>query len=70
MLYRHYKGGLYRVIGDAVHTETEEELVVYMSVETGLIWVRPSEMFYEMIDLPDGRRSVARFEEVHEELIR
>lgn len=41
-----------------------------MSVETGLMWVRPSEMFYELIDLPDGRRVVARFEEVHEKFIR
>lgn len=27
--HRHYKGGLYRVIGVARHSETEERLVVY-----------------------------------------
>lgn len=68
MLYKHYKGGLYRVIGEAKHTETEEDLVVYMSVETGLLWVRPCEMFHELVDLPDGQ-VVPRFEEV-DELVR
>ena len=27
--YRHYKGTLYEVIGEATHSETEEPLVVY-----------------------------------------
>lgn len=27
--HRHYKGGLYRYIGVARHSETEESLVVY-----------------------------------------
>lgn len=67
MLYKHYKGGLYRLIGEAKHTETEEDVVVYFSVETGRMWVRPKEMFYEFIDLPDGRKSVPRFAEIDED---
>ena len=27
--YRHFKGGLYEVLGSARHSETEEEMVVY-----------------------------------------
>ncbi|MGF9745687.1 DUF1653 domain-containing protein [Bacillus velezensis] len=27
--FRHYKGGLYKVIGEVIHTETEEKLVTY-----------------------------------------
>jgi hypothetical protein len=41
-LYRHYKGGLYRVLLVARHSETEEEMVVYQDLygEMGY-WVRP-----------------------------
>jgi hypothetical protein len=57
-LYRHYKGKHYEVIGVAKHSETLETLVVYRPLygEQGL-WVRPFEMFVEI--LPNG---VARFE--------
>jgi hypothetical protein len=58
--YRHYKGNLYEVIGEATHSETEESLVVYRALygEFGL-WVRPREMFLGDVDV-DGR-SVRRF---------
>lgn len=48
--YRHYKGGEYVVIGIARHSETEEMLVVYRSLqgERGL-WVRPLAMFTETV---------------------
>lgn len=53
--YRHYKGGEYVVIGIARHSETEEVLVVYRSLqgERGL-WVRPLAMFTETVRV-DGR---------------
>jgi hypothetical protein len=69
VLYKHYKGGLYRVIGEAQHSETEEELTIYMSVKTGLLWARPTRMFYDLVNLPDGR-VVNRFREMDEDLIR
>lgn len=40
MLYKHYKGGLYRVIGEGIHTETSEELTFYLSCETGKLYAR------------------------------
>lgn len=48
--YRHYKGKEYTVIGVAQHSETQEELVVYRQEygDYGL-WVRPKEMFVEMV---------------------
>src|SRR5690606_17913410 len=56
--YRHYKGGLYEVLGLARHSETEEELVVYASA-SGAWWVRPRSMFFERVTA-DGA-SVPRF---------
>lgn len=50
-IYRHFKGGLYEVVGLARHSETEEQLVVYrpLSGDSGL-WVRPLEMWAEPVD--------------------
>ena len=46
--YRHYKGGLYEVIGTARHSETCEPMTLYRALygEKGL-WVRPAGMFDE-----------------------
>lgn len=54
--HRHYKGGLYRRLFEARHSETEELLTVYQSAD-GRYWVRPTGMFEER--LPDGRRRFA-----------
>lgn len=48
--YRHYKGNLYKVIALAKHSETVEDMVVYRSVKTGDVWVRPAEMWNETVD--------------------
>jgi hypothetical protein len=54
-LYRHYKGNDYRVIGLARHSETLEPMVVYEALYgTGGLWVRPSAMFTETVEL-DGK---------------
>jgi hypothetical protein len=52
--YRHFKGGLYEVLGVARHSETEEELVVYRPLYgEGGLWVRPLALFCEVVTL-DG----------------
>jgi len=59
-LYRHYKGGLYEVIGTAMHSETQERLVVYRpQYGERALWVRPLSMFMESVAI-DGV-PVARF---------
>ena len=67
--YRHYKGNEYIVRGVARHTETEEELVVYRQDygERGL-WVRPSTMFQEMVEV--NGEQVPRFLFVDEQTTR
>jgi len=54
--YRHYRGGLYEVIGTARHSETLEPMTLYRALygERGL-WVRPAAMFGEEI-LVEGIR--------------
>lgn len=54
--YRHYKGVLYRLLMEGVHTETEEEMVVYQGTD-GRVWIRPKQMFFENVK---GRPRFAR----------
>jgi len=64
--YRHFKGGLYEVLGLAKHSETLEELVVYRALYgEGGLWVRPLAMFRGSVTL-DGRE-VPRFTRLPDE---
>lgn len=59
-IYRHYKGKLYHVVGEAIHSETLEPLIVYRALYGKYrLWVRPKAMFFETIQL-DGK-AVPRF---------
>lgn len=58
--YRHYKGNEYEVLYIAMHTETEEEMVVYRDLsDASKVWVRPRAMFEEEIEV-EGKK-VPRF---------
>lgn len=48
--YRHFKGGLYKVICIAIHTETNETLVVYKNIKSGVIYTRNMQMFLSKVD--------------------
>jgi hypothetical protein len=62
-LYKHYKGNEYKVVGVAKHSETEEELVVYVSLkDPEQLWVRPLAMFIEVVEL-NGEK-IKRFEKI------
>lgn len=64
--YRHFKGGEYRVIDFARHSETLEEMVVYEALYgEGGLWVRPASMWNEEIER-DGKK-IKRFEFIGEE---
>ncbi|MED4582029.1 DUF1653 domain-containing protein [Brevibacillus choshinensis] len=62
-LYRHYKGGVYKVTGIATHTETDEKMVVYYRVEDEELFVRPFRMFFEKVEV-NGKK-VPRFEKMN-----
>ena len=58
--YRHFKGGMYEVIGTAKHSETLEEMVVYRALYgEGALWVRSLSMWNESVE-HEGKR-VPRF---------
>jgi hypothetical protein len=61
--YRHYKGGLYEVVGTVRHSETLEPMTLYRALygEQGL-WVRPAAMFNEQIVFQG--KAQARFEKL------
>ena len=49
--YRHFKGGLYQLVGIARHSETLEDMVVYRALYgDGGLWVRPAAMWSEIVD--------------------
>ncbi len=63
-LYRHFKGGEYRVIGEANHSENKDKFVLYQAIKDQKYWVRPEDNFFEKADLDD--KKVERFEFVAE----
>lgn len=61
-IYKHYKGGMYEIFGESLHTETSETLVLYFAVGKSQLFARPLEMFLETVEV-DGR-IVDRFQKV------
>ena len=62
-VYKHFNGAKYKVLHEAIHSETGEELVVYemLGALPGdiSVWVRPKEMF-----MGTKTNGVARFQHV------
>lgn len=66
-IYEHYKGTKVKVLFEALHSENQEHLVIYMHLEDGGIWARPKHMFLENIIL-DGKE-IERFKKVEMETL-
>ena len=64
-VYRHYKGGMYRVICLAHHSETLEDMVIYEPLDgKSGVWARPASMWDELVQVDGVMRP--RFERVEE----
>ena len=64
--YEHYKGNQYKVLALAKHSETLEDMVVYIALYgNGQVWVRPKSMWNEEIE-KDGKRML-RFTKIKNE---
>lgn len=62
-IYRHFKGNEYEVLAVATHSETLEKMVVYKALYgEGGIWVRPVEMWDEIVE--HNGKKVKRFTKI------
>lgn len=67
-LYKHYKGKNYEVLGNAHHSETLDEVIVYKALYEhedfgkNALWVRPAKMFGEKILINSKRKDRFVFE--------
>ena len=62
--FRHFKGGIYKVLAIGVHSETAELMVIYSGEYDTKIWIRPLDMFLSEVDhekYPDVKQKM-RFE--------
>ena len=58
MQYRHYKGWLYELVGEATLESDLTPMMVYRAAN-GSLWVRPKAVFFELVEV-DGQQ-VPRF---------
>lgn len=63
-LYKHYKGGTYRVLTLANHADTKEILVIYQSIEFSSIYARPLNDWFDDVttdnNMPSLRFSIIK----------
>jgi len=50
--YRHFKGCEVRVLGIAKDCENLEDMVIYLELADGTIWVRPAKNWSDQITRP------------------
>lgn len=66
-IYRHYKGTKVKVLCEALHSETLESMTIYVHLEDGCAWARPTKMFLEKIKL--NGKTIERFQKINQKII-
>ena len=72
-IYRHFKGNDYVVLGNALHSETMENMVIYRRCNddrsgcNGALWVRPASMWFD--DVEYNGKICKRFEKLMNEKV-
>lgn len=51
---RHFKGSKMKILHEAVEATTGKDVLVYIHLDTGAIWTRPTEEFNTQVRWPDG----------------
>jgi hypothetical protein len=49
MKYRHYKGGSYEIVCEALLESAPDVTMIVYRGEDGSIWTRPRDVFFEMV---------------------
>jgi len=65
--YRHYKGGVYELVCEAIQESDLSPVIVYRS-HNGSIWTRPKAVFFEIVEV-DGVL-VPRFAAIDDDEVR
>ena len=63
-IYRHYKGGEYELLEEALDEKNKEEKVIYRSLKDEKIWVRAKNNFLEKVEVEKEKKP--RFEFLRE----
>ncbi len=65
-IYRHYKGGEYRVLNEGLNSENKEAVVIYQDLkDPKKIWSRPKKMWLEEVEVAGEKKP--RFEFIAED---
>jgi hypothetical protein len=62
--FKHFRGGMYKLIGFGKDSETQEDVVIYQALYgAGQIWVRPYNIFFSKA-IDENGNEVDRFTEI------
>ena len=50
LVYKHFKGNLYEVLMMSTDTRSGEDMVIYKCLKTSLVFNRPLEEWFDIID--------------------